>query len=67
MPVHCLDHLRAERQVRDEAAIHDVDVQPVGAPLLATAKVGRQLREVGTEERGGDQGAGADLQHCDER
>ena len=35
--------------------------------FLAAAKVGRQLREVGTEERRGDQGARAGLRHCDER
>ena len=31
------DHLRTERQVRDEMAIHDVDMDPVGTLLAGPA------------------------------
>ena len=41
-----LDDLRAECNVRNELTIHDVDVNPVGAPSLAHRDLVRQTREV---------------------
>ena len=34
---HRLDHLRAERNVRHEVAIHDVKMQPVGTGISGTS------------------------------
>src|SRR4051794_14178646 len=48
---HGLDDLRTEREVRYEATIHDVDVNPVGASGLAHRDLIGELREVGAEDR----------------
>ena len=45
-----LDHLRPEGQVRDEVAVHDVDVEPVGALRLAAADRVGHVRVVGVED-----------------
>ena len=49
-----LDRLRAERQVRDEVAVHDVEVDAVGAGFLDTADGIGEVGEVGIEDAGGD-------------
>ena len=45
-----LDHLRPEGQVRDEVAIHHVDVEPVGAGPLGSPDRVRHVRMVGVED-----------------
>ena len=51
-----LDRLRAERQVRDEVAVHDVEVDPVGAGLLDPPDGVGEVREVGVEDARRDAG-----------
>ena len=53
-----LHHARADRQVGDEMAVHDVDVDPVGAGRVDRADFLAELREVGGEDRGGDERRG---------
>ena len=53
-----LDHLRAEGQVRDEVAVHDVDVDAVGALLLRPTDAVGHVRVVGVEDADGDRGRG---------
>ena len=48
-PAHRLDDLRAEREIRHELAIHDVDVNPVGAAGLAHRDLVAQASEVGAQ------------------
>src|SRR5262249_26297711 len=45
-PPHRLDDLRAESEIRHEAAVHDVDVDPVGAAGLAQGDLFAEPREV---------------------
>ena len=45
-----LDGSRAEGQVRHEVAVHDVEMDPVGAGLLASPDGGAQVREIGVED-----------------
>ena len=48
----------AEGQVRDEVAVHDVDVHPVAAPFDAVAAAGAQAGKVGGEDGGRYDGGG---------
>ena len=48
---HCLDHFRAEREVRNELPVHDVDMKPVGASGLAHGDVVGELREIRAQQR----------------
>ena len=48
------DHRRANRQVGHEMAIHDVDVQDVGASGLADPCCSSEVREVGGEQGRGE-------------
>src|SRR5678815_4880303 len=48
-----LDHLRAEREVRDEAAVHDVDVNDIRTARFALRDVLGEAGEVGAENRWG--------------
>jgi hypothetical protein len=50
-----LDDERADGDVGDEAAVHDVDVDPVGAGAVEGADLGAEAGEVGAEDRGGDE------------
>src|SRR6266571_4057234 len=43
------DHVRPERDVRDETPVHHVDMQPVGASLEDLGDLLRQAREVDGE------------------
>ena len=49
-----LDGLGAERQVRDEVGVHDVEVDPVAARPLDPADGVRQVGQVGIEDARGD-------------
>ena len=53
-----LHHRRADGDVRDEMAVHDVDVDPVGAGLVDRAHLLAEPREIGGQDRGGDEGCG---------
>src|SRR5205085_2072252 len=46
-----VDDFRAEREVRDEAAVHHVDVQPIRAASLAHRDVLGQTREIRAQQR----------------
>ena len=48
---HRLDHARSERDVRNEPAVHDVEMDPVGARRIDRANFFAEPREVGGEER----------------
>src|SRR6185312_15984526 len=48
------DHVGAEREVRHEAAVHDVHVQPVGAALQYLRHLVFETCQVGGEDAGGD-------------
>ena len=52
-----LDYLGAKGEVRDEPAIHHVDVNPVGAAGLEARDVVREMPEVGAEDRRRDAAA----------
>src|SRR5262249_38850207 len=56
-----LDHVRAERDVGNEAPVHDVHVQPVGAGLEHLLDLLFQAREIGGEDAGSDAYA---VRHC---
>ena len=49
-----LDGLGAERQVRDEVGVHDVEVDPVGARLLDAMDGVLEVRQVRIEDARGD-------------
>ena len=49
-----LQHQRAEAEVGDEMAVHDVQVQPVGAGGLDRLDLVAQAGEVGGQQAGGD-------------
>ena len=51
---HCLDHHRPDANVGNEAAVHDVDVNPVGTRGVDRANLLGQAAEVGGEDRRGD-------------
>lgn len=51
---HRLDHDRAIADVRNEPAVHDVDVNPVGTRGVHRANLLRQATEVGGKDRRGD-------------
>src|SRR4029077_5192452 len=55
------EHRDAEAQVGDEVAVHDVEVDQVGPPLLAEGHGRREVGEVGGEDRRGEahQGVGS--------
>jgi len=53
-----LHHRGPNGEVGDEVAVHDVDVDPVGAGLVDRAHFLAELREVGGQNGRGDQGAG---------
>jgi len=53
-PAHCLDHDRAEADVRDEAPVHDVDKDPVGAGRVDSADLFGEATEVRRKNRGSD-------------
>src|SRR5260370_13046343 len=48
---HGFDDHRAEREIRDEQTIHDVDVDPVGAAGLGVLDGFGQVTEVGVQDR----------------
>ena len=48
---HRLDDLRAEGEVGNEAAVHHVDVNPVGAACLEPRDLVGEMREVGAQDR----------------
>ena len=48
------DHPGTERDVVDEVAVHDVEVQPVTAALDGAGTFVRDAAEVGGEHRGGN-------------
>ena len=54
------DHAGPERQVGHEAAVHDVDVDEVGAPLRHQRHLLGESSEVGAENAGRD----AQVAHC---
>ena len=54
-----LHHRRTDRQVGHEMAVHDVDVDPVGAGLIDRAHFLAEPGEVRGEDRGRDDGHGA--------
>ena len=49
---------RADRQIGDEMAVHDVDVDPVGAGRVDRADFLAELREIGGQDRRGDERRG---------
>ena len=49
-----LHHVRSDRDVGDEMAVHDVDVDPVGAGGVDRAHFFAEFGEVGGEDRRGD-------------
>jgi len=49
----------AKGHVGHKVAIHDVDVQPVGALVHLARALAAQAREVGAEDGGGDNGVGS--------
>ena len=53
-PPDGLDDLRAEREVRNETAVHHVDVNQVGSARLAAGDLFREPRKVGAEDRRGN-------------
>src|SRR5207244_11081503 len=56
-----LDHVGAEGQVGDEATVHHVHVQPVGAPRRDVLHLGGEPGQVGGEYAGRDADA---VRHC---
>src|SRR5438445_10550757 len=54
---HGLDHLSPEGEVGHEAAVHDVDVNPVGTAFLEHRNFISKLREVGAQYRWSDPNA----------
>ena len=48
------DDVRADGNVRHEMAVHDVDMDPVGAGGIDRAHLLAQFREIGGEDRWGD-------------
>ena len=48
-----LDHLRAEREVRNEAPVHDVDMNDIRTACFASRNVVGETGEVGAENRWG--------------
>src|SRR3989454_388738 len=56
-----LDHAGAERDVRDEAPVHHVDMQPTGSRLEDLGHLVRQARQVGGQHAWGDAYA---VRHC---
>ncbi len=55
-PAAGFDDPRPHRQVRDEMAVHDVDVDPVCAAGFGLMNGVPQRGEIGREDRGRDQG-----------
>src|SRR3989475_828799 len=56
-----LDHAGAERDVRNEAPVHHVDMQPIGSRLEDLGHLVRQARQVGGQHAWGDAYA---VRHC---
>ncbi len=54
MGPQCCDHRRPDGQVRNEMAVHDVDVDPVGARGVDRPHFLAEPREIGREDRRGD-------------
>ena len=54
---HGLDHLRPEGEVGHEAAVHDVDVNPVGTAFLEHRNFISKVRQVGAQYRWSDPNA----------
>src|SRR5438045_6946719 len=54
---HRLDDLRAKGEVRHEAAVHHIDVNPVGAAFLEHRDFIGKLREIGAQNRWRDPNA----------
>ena len=54
---HRLDYFGAESQIRDEASVHDVDVDPVRAAILEHRDVVGEFRKVGAQNRWSDPNA----------
>ena len=50
-----LHHVRADGDIRHEVAVHDVDVDPVGAGGIDRAHLLAELGEVGGQDRRGDE------------
>ncbi len=53
-----LEHDRADRDVGNEAAVHHVDMDPIGAGGVDGAHLLAQTREVGRQDRGRDEDRG---------
>ena len=49
-----LHHVRPDRNVGDEMAVHHVDMDPVGAGLIDGADLVAELGKIGGKDRGGD-------------
>lgn len=52
------DHGGTKGHVWHEMAIHDIDVQPIGAPVHRVCTFGAQSGEIGAEDGGSDDGGG---------
>jgi hypothetical protein len=50
------DHRGSERNVIDEVAIHDVEMEPIGARFFDAMDLGREIREIGGEDGRRDEG-----------
>ena len=48
---HVLEDREAERDVRDEYAVHDIDMEPVGTALVEPLHLRLKVGEVGRKER----------------
>ena len=55
---HCRDHGRAKRNVIDEMAIHDVEMQPIGAGLFGPMDFVCEARKIGGQDGRSDQDFG---------
>ncbi len=53
-PFESLDDRGADGQVRNEAPVHDVDVDPVGTAILDGGNRVAQVGEIGRQDRGRD-------------
>src|ERR1700730_7856811 len=54
---HGFDYLGAEGEIRNEAAVHDIDVNPVGTALLEHRDLVGELGKVGAQDRWRDSNA----------
>ena len=54
VPPQRLHHRRSDGEIGDEMAVHDIDVDPVGAGFVDRAHLFAETREIGREDRRGD-------------